>query len=111
MDENVIGGVCGRWGYPECSEKDDNIRKAYSIGQFWAILGPSLSSTLRACSAGTVPFCSATVSTVKRGFFPFRNGRKRAICMEERNGTVPAEQALRVSAFMLHTNKLPYGNK
>ena len=37
----------------------------------------------------TVPFRSATVSTAKRGFFPFRNGRKRAIRMGERNGTVP----------------------
>ena len=44
---------------------------------------------LGACSVGTVPFRSATVSTVKRGFIPFRNGRKRAIRMGERTGTVP----------------------
>ena len=40
-------------------------------------------------------FRLATVSHIKMVVLPFRNGRKRSLCMGERNGTVPPEQALR----------------
>ena len=51
-------------------------------------------SSPKSCLVTTVLFRSPTVSTVKRVFFPFLNGRKRTFCMGERNGTVATKQAL-----------------
>jgi len=42
-----------------------------SITRFYTTGEREVLKYIRACSVGTVPFRSATVSIVKRGFFPF----------------------------------------
>ena len=44
-------------------------------------------------------FRLAAVSHIKMVVLQFRNGQKRSLCMGERNGTVPAEQALMSHGF------------